>query len=649
MFESDKRSPLDRVKKSLYSRNGETPEHERHDIHGKDIRDIPQDWAGDPVSASQDMGSTGVDMSGPVNVMPQARPHVKLYKLIFLVCSAFFLIAVAIAGFTLFRGSNFVSVDNVDILVEGPVSISGGEPISLTAAVVNKNAEVIELVDLIVEFPEGTKDPADPTKDLSRTRLSLGDIAPGQMVQKSISAIMYGQEGAEREVSFTIEYRTANSNAIFYKEKPYKLAISSSPILVSIDSLDKVLAGQLTDMSVTVSSNSPAPIRDLLLILDYPFGITITPKDLKPAFGDNVWRLGDLAPGAKRTVSFQASVSGEDGEERVIHANVGIADANNDREIATLIVSRERALVIERPSLGIDLTFNGARGDVASQPGESMRADIAWTNNSSTRIDNARIEAKLSGNALDRRSITVSGGYYDSAKDVIVWEAGRTSGLASIAPGGSDRVSFNFASIRPAAGQSVANPTITVAVTATGDRTDELGVSRDVSTAVTGSVKLVSSLGVTARALYSQGAFINSGPIPPQVDKQTTYTLVWTVSNSSNSVSNVQVVGILPQGVEWLGKWSPSDANLSYNSVGGQVTWLVGDLQPNGAAKQVSFQVGLTPSLTQAGTAAELLSQTQITGVDAFAGVTVRSTASSLSTRISTDPSWAPGDEIVTP
>jgi hypothetical protein len=409
------------------------------------------------------------------------------------------------------------------------------------------------------------------------------------------------------------------------------------------------LANQPTDVSVTVSSNSASPIRDLLLSLDYPFGFKITPGELKPAFGDNVWRIGDLAPGAKRTVSFKASVSGEDGEERVIHANVGIADQDNDREIATLVVSREKAFFIERPSLGIDLTFNGARGDLATQPGESIRADIAWTNNSSTRIDNARIEAKLSGNALDRRSISASGGLYNSANDTIVWEAGRASGLDSIAPGETGRVSFSFASIKAAAGQAVANPTINVSVSASGDRVDELGVSKDVATAVTGSVKLVSSLGVTARALYSSGAYINSGPIPPKVDQQTTYTIVWTVSNSSNSVSGTQVAGVLPQNVEWLGKWTPSDANLSYNSVGGQVTWLVGDLQPNGGAKQVSFQVGLKPSLTQAGSAAELLGQTQVTGLDGFAGVTVRSTATSLTTRISTDLNYKPGDETVTP
>ncbi|MDP1625348.1 MAG: hypothetical protein Q8L64_06345 [bacterium] len=653
MFESDKRSPLDRAKKSLYSRDSEAHEPERHDIQGRETHNTPSGWQNEPVSNDQDTNQEleqAIDMSGPVNVMPHMDGgHRKTYKLILAACGAFLVIALAIAGFSLLRGTNFVSANNIDILIEGPASVTGGEPILLTTAIVNKNAEKIELVDLIIQFPEGAKDPNNPTKDLSRLRVSVGDIAPGQVVQKSISAIMFGQEGDERKVSFIVEYRTPNSNAIFRKEKPYNIRISSSPVIVSIDSLDRVLAGQATDVSVTVVSNSAQPMRDLLLSLDYPFGFQIVPGDIKPAYGDNVWRIGDLAPGARRTISFKAIVSGEDGEERVIHANVGLRDENNEREIATVIVSRDRAFVIERPFLGIDLTFNGVRGDIATQPGDTVRVDVAWTNNSSTRIDNARIEAKLTGNALDRKSISASGGYYDSARDVVIWEAGRVQGLASIAPGESSRVSFTFASLRSAPGQAVSNPSVTVAVSASGSRTDELGVSRNVVTAVTRTARLASSIGITSRALYSQGAFINSGSIPPQVNKQTTYTIVWTVSNSSNSVSDAQVAGILPQGVEWLGKWSPSDTNLSYNTVGGQVTWLIGDIPANSAPKQVSFQVGLVPSLSDVGIAPGLLSQTQVTGTDSFAGVIVRSTAAALTTRISTDLYWKNGDDIVQP
>jgi len=529
------------------------------------------------------------------------------------------------------------------------VSVSGGETTTFNASVINKNAQNIELVDLVVKFPEGTKDPKNPTKDISQNRLSLGNINSGQVVQKSLSAILYGQEGDTQNISFSVEYRTANSNAIFRKEKTYTLTIGSSPILVSIDSLDKVLSNQPTDVSVSVISNSPVPIRDVLLSLEYPFGFQIIPGEIKPTYGNNVWRIGDIAPGSRKTITFKAILTGEDGEDRVIHANVGIMDASNENLIGTTIVSRERTLTLERPSLGIDVSLNGETSkDLVTEPGENVRTDIIWKNNSSTRINNARIEVNLSGNALDRNSISVNNGYYDSSRDTIVWEAGRVSGLASIAPGESNRVSFSFSSRKSVPGQTLSNPTVKIEVSAKGNRTDELGVSQEVTTGTSRSVKLVSNLGINSRALYSQGAFINSGPLPPKVDKETTYTIVWTVSNTSNIVGNTQVIGVLPQNVTWLGHWAPAGANLSYNSVGGQVTWLAGDIPANGGSKEVSFQVSLKPSLTQAGRAANLLGQTTVTGTDSFTGVIVRSNASALTTRITTDLYWKSGDDTVT-
>ncbi len=644
MFESDKKSPLDRLRKGLYSRNTQETEPARHTVHvGQSDEAAPEAWS-DPAAATSDLP--------PEDHIPVTPERRYAYRIAFICSGLFLVVAFAVAAFTFFGGGNYISVDNVDILVEGPASIAGGEPLSLDVSVVNKNQTEIQLVDLIAEYPQGTKDPANPTKDLTRVRLPLGNIKSQSVAQKTLASLLFGQEGDVRDIKFTAEYRTENSNAIFFKEKVYHATISSSPLLVLVDSLDKVLGGQPFDVTVTVSSNTTAPVRDVLLSLDYPFGFTVVSSDPQPTYGDSVWKVGDLAPGAKRVFKLRAMATGQDGEDRNLRASVGIQSAANEREMATTIITRDHAYSIEKPFLGIDLTLNGSRSDLAAEPGSTVRSEIIWTNNSGAKITGAKITAKLGGNILDKNSVSVDDdGYYDSQSNTIVWQAGRTDGLDVIAPGDDGRVSFSFTPVAPAIGMSILNPQVTVSVAADGSRVDDSGAPQAINTAVSRSVKLVSNLSLSSRALRTQGPIVNSGPVPPKVDQATTYTVVWTVTNTSNTVTGARVTATLPPYVSWTGTISPSDANISYDPNAGGIVWVVGSVPRNAdigaGAKQVAFQVSLKPSANQAGTSPEIVGQAKITGTDVFTGVLLENSASNLTTRTTTDLLYKAGDEIV--
>lgn len=639
MFQPDKKSSLDRVNKSLYSRTETPPEIPRHDIHGSDAL-VGESWQ-EP------------EVKEPVHTLsPGIR---KAYKITFVVSFIFFALAFLVGIYTFSGGKNFVSVDNVDIQIEGPTSVGGGQALALNVSVVNKNATDMQLVDLVAKYPAGTKDPADPTKDLNQTRISLGDIKPQSLAQRPITAVLFGEEGAGRDIVFTAEYRTEDSNAVFYKEKTYHITISSSPVLVSVDALDNVLANEASDITITVASNSAAPIKNLLLTLDYPFGFSVVSSNPQPTYGDNTWRIGDLAAGAKKTFTIKASMQGDDGDQKAIHANVGIQSETNPRQIATTIISRDHTFMLERPFLGLSIAMEGntTNNDIVVSGGRSVHADVIWTNNSANKITGAKIVATLGGNALDKNSVIPDdGGYYDSAANTITWQAGRTNGLDSIAPGASDRAGFGFSTVTTSPGQALSNPVITVTVTGSGSRIDDSGSPQDITTGVTRSVKLVSNLALSAQALHSQGPISNSGPVPPRVDQATTYTVVWTVTNTSNIITGAKVTATVPQYMKWTGVMSPSNANVTYDAASGALTWIVGEVPRNATvgngAKQVAFQLSLTPSANQVGDVPTIISSANISGTDVFTGATVQNTAQSLSTRTSTDLLFKQGDDVVT-
>ena len=68
----------------------------------------------------------------------------------------FCLIAVGVGAYLFFNGKNLISADNIDVTIDGPVSVPGGEPVSFDIGIINKNNVDLQLVDMTVNFPAGT-------------------------------------------------------------------------------------------------------------------------------------------------------------------------------------------------------------------------------------------------------------------------------------------------------------------------------------------------------------------------------------------------------------------------------------------------------------------------------------------------------------
>jgi len=144
--------------------------------------------------------------------------------------------------------------------------------------------------------------------------------------------------------------------------------------------------------------------------------------------------------------------------------------------------------------------------------------------------------------------------------------------------------------------------------------------------------------------LYYIGAFPNSGPIPPKAEQETTYTIVWNLSNTANNISDAKVRSTLPAWVRFIGPISPPTENLTYDPATREVIWEVGGIPAStgitGDSREVSFKVGLMPSLSQVGTSPVLINETTLTGRDDFAKVNVQVSKLALSTLLINDPSF---------
>jgi len=577
-----------------------------------------------------------------------------MFKKFFIFSMIFFVLAVGFASYMFFIGGNTVSNENIDISVLGNAFTAGGEELPLQIEIINKNNSPLELADLLVEYPKGSS--GTLSQDAERFRSSLGTIPAGGVRNENVKIVLFGEQGSIRPVKISLEYRIEGSNAIFVKEKPYEVSISSAPINLSIDAPNEASPNQDITLNIKATLNATKPASKILIKLDYPAGFQFISAKPAPSLGDNVWNLGDLSPGAERNISIVGKmVDVFDGEEKSFHIFSGSQSDSDKSNIGVIFNSLGHTVAIKKPFIEAKLFVNGVyQREYAADSKTAIHGEIRWANNLETKINDLEIRAKISGNAVNRKTITADQGFYNSSIDTIIWDKNSQYGFAEVNPSDSGSVAFSLSpfSLFSAASGILPEPSIEIKISIAGKQPLEGNVFKELDNSESKIIRIISDAGLSAKALYYSGPFTNTGPIPPKMEQETTYTIVWTLSNTANNISKAKVTSTLPPWVRFTNSISPSAEDLAYNASTKEIVWNIGSI-PKGAGitdagREVSFQIAFIPSLSQVGTSPVIINDAILTGHDDFANVDVQVNKASLNTRLSNDSLFpTSGDRVV--
>lgn len=569
------------------------------------------------------------------------KKRMSLATKFFIASAAFFFLAAGAAAYIFFYGGNTISPSNIDLQIIAPSLIDGGKQSTLQILASNRNNTALESVSLVIDYPDGTRDPNDQTKKLTHERQVIGTIVPGQQIKRAASAFFYGQEGAQQKVHATLEYTFVGSNAVFQKQADIVFTIGSSPVSVSITAPNEAIAGQNFNLDVTVQSNATTPITDVVIQGQYPFGFSLVSAAPQADTNNTLWRLGTLNPGESTVLHLVGKIDGQDGDERVFRFLAGSDSDQTEAQIKVPFLSVPQTITVHKPFITASVALNGQDGrSVAVGAGKLVQGTIKWQNNLNTTVSNVELKLLLAGPMLDRTSINSNDGFYQSADNTITWSKNQTAELASIPPGGTGTLQFSFLTTQPGVGGVVyTNPTIDLNLTVSGVREGQSGVPDTVSSAASAQASVTSSVSLLAQALHFSGPFTNTGPMPPIAEQYTSYTIVWTVNNSSNSIANATVSASLPPYVTFVS--TPAGSGITYNAPSRTVSWSLGDIKAGagytGPARTAAFQVRLLPSALQAGQAPALTTGATFSGQDRFAQVQLQATAGAPTTMLSGD------------
>jgi len=485
----------------------------------------------------------------------------------------------------------------------------------------------LEEPELIFEFPSNAVLAEGVSPRIVKKADELGEaIYPGEEKTFTFTARLMGQEGESKEAKATLSYRPKNLKASYASKTSFTTIIKRAALSFDFDLPSKIESGKELSFRLNFFSSVDYPLSGLRVMVDYPSGFEFI--NSAPAFLEkNEWEVGLLNKAEGGRIEISGKLVGEVGEEKVFRAKIGSWQGGE------FIVLKEATKLISiiRPALYITQQINGNPRAVAN-PGDLLHYEIFYKNIGEEFLTDMFLLVNLSGSVFDLVTLQAPEGDLTPGENSIIWDWRRVKDLQILPPQSEGKIEFwvklkDEWEIKNAADK---NPQIKTTVFLSQAKEEFIN-------------KVNSKLAISQRGYFNDEIFGNSGPIPPEVGRATTYTITWQIKNYYNDLKNVKVKAILPNSVNLTGKIFPEEQSdkITFDSQSREIVWNIGDLaMGEGVLTQspnVSFQISFTPQQDLREQAPELISQAIVSGEDQWTGEIIQAAGSSINTALSDD------------
>lgn len=542
------------------------------------------------------------------------------------IISASFIVVFGSSLFLLFGTGGF-SENNVVVTIDAPQEVNGVEVLEFRVNITNKNRVDLENVALGFEYPEYAQ-PVDDDKVAGRASTQIiGLLGAGSDVERTFKARLFGGEDTLQKVRVLVSYKAPGISREFEEEVFSQVTITSSPVLLTFQGPAELQVDTAVGWTLKVSNISDYDFSNLRVRLVYPAGFTFIGANPQPQFQQTAWEIPSLKVGQEKSIQLQGKIEGSLNDRKELQAFLEFPpEGTTDYIVLTQKIATSK-ITIE--PLSLSLAANGSESIVA-YTGDTVTVEVFYKNNTSNPINDVVVDAQLVGEPIDPTSIETQGSY-DPASLHIRWDFGNTPELKEVLPSQDGKLTAMFAIKNKLTIKRITDKNFQARVVSTIASERPVGGS---GTKIYKQQELVIPIG-TNLLLQIQGdkdstRFPNSGSIPPIVDRQTTYTIIWRLTNTSNDVGDLQIVAPLPSWATFTGMKQVNfeTDNFYYDKDKRQVIWTMKKLPATtGFALPVyeaAFQIGITPGDEHAGKIIDIIGAVEVKGIDMFTNELLR-------------------------
>ncbi len=543
-------------------------------------------------------------------------------------------LAIVYTGYRLFFSESredFIS-KHIDISMETAPFTRGGESLPISISVVNRNNTALKNVHVEVEYPRGSIE--ESRDDFDRVRIDLPDIPAGAKVNKNISVILYGEQGSTKKIKSTMEYSLPDSSLSYTKIANTELTVSSSPIILEVDAPKEISPSQLYTLRLRITQNTKTLPVGALVSIVFPRDFSVESVSRQPTFNVGTWALKTQKEGDYEDITVTGRFSSQEGDERSFRFFAGVPSESSGTDIKTSYVSRTHVVSLNRPILDAYLLLGNEKAKIIAVPPDSyVQGELVYRNRGNVSVFDPVFRINVSGSALDEGSILPYEGFYNSAKNELIWDKNINPELAVIPAGKEGRLAFTFRVLPKNidAPSVVKEPVVNLSLSFSGIRDDGSNVVQNLENIETGAVRITTEPSIKVENIFA------SGELPPKVESETVYQISLSVNNTHNDITGGKLTAKLPFYVKWVGKVTKNE-KVTYNPDTREIVWTLGNIASgagnNSAERNAAIQVSISPSLSQIDSSPELLQNIRFTGTDLFSNKDVKAVFNNITTRL---------------
>jgi len=552
-------------------------------------------------------------------------------------------IVVVVGGFLFWRSRSF-DTSKVLVTVFGVDRVASGEEVSYAVRYQNNTNVTLTDVKLTFIYPPDSLpiDKQNLTKigDQDASVVSLADLQAGKEGKMEFRANISGLKDDQKKAVVKLSYHAGDTSSSFESSGEFLSVIFSVPLVLNFSLPERVVNGQQLDIVLKYLNTSDIGFLDLALNMEYPPGFNFISSQPSPSQGSNSWRLPEISPQEEGQIVISGVLTGAQEEVKAFRANIAKLQGDSSKIVSEGLGST----LISLSPLSVALTVNDSR-DYLANVGEHLTYKLTYQNTVDIPIGPVIIIVKLDTKALDLSSVKADKGFFNSVDSSIIWNESVLPDLKMVQPGAKNEINFyvNVKDSMPVASFNDKNFVISVS-----SKIDSTTIPVSLrGTQISGtdslSTKVNAKLTLSSKGYFKDLSVPNSGPIPPRVGQETTYTIYWDTVNAANDVDHVVVEGYSPPYVRWVGLFDPASANVKYDKNSGKITWTIGKLPANTGilypVKRLVFKIGFTPSSSQVGQMIDLVSESTISGSDTFTGASLQGTARAIRSDLPDDSS----------
>ncbi len=617
--EKEEHSALDAIEHELYNPKAVRGQGQLHKVHANKRFDLPTTWGDD----------------SPVLIKAEEKEGISFGAKLLLLSTFVLLASLSFTAWRVFSLRNIVSPEKIEMSAEITPYIEGGETNPLVVTLRNTNASALEegAITLFYKQGNGSQDEQEKIQE----KRSLGTIKQNEYKRQDFSVILYGSEGEARDLVVKLEYKVRGSNALFTKVVAAHVVLRTPPISVVIEAPNKISVGQNTDVIFTVKNNSATTSAPSVLMATIPSSFSLQRSSPESVPRTTSWKVASLKSGESTSVKLTGVFSGKEEEVATFGVKVG-SRGESEGSVGIVYSSQSSDTVLHTSPLTVEVKLSLQNTDTQSLHYGDMNTalEVTYNNSSNQVLEDVSITLSLAGEAVVYTSIDPgSSGYYDSVQKTITWNKASHPDLAVLAPGAKGVFQITM----PVVSKSDHSPSLQASVkgVALTKAREEVTASASKTWGVRGSATLV---GFTQ---YKNSPFENSGPIPPQPNRETTYT-VHLVMTADNAIASGKASFVLPAYVTWRNVVREG-SSVTYEERTRTVTWNIPKVQ-EGVKVFTDIGLSVKPSQSHVGTSPSITSKIVFEAEEEVSKAVVKSVLSALTTSVNNE-SWVENPALV--